>query len=184
MAEIGGMKHLVARENITDLVGSLKAVRFGSFHMTDAGKVIYQAWLTGAGVTLANDSVLYRWTVAGSNEVLAREGDSAPGTGSHYLAFQAFSVSSGGAVVLQSNLGNGQITLMRVLPGAGLTAAVQTGTTLTYNGATRSILSFGIHQTGAGGGGGGLGAPINDEGAIFTVFSIGSSEYVTRVYRP
>jgi hypothetical protein len=161
-------------------------VRFGSFYMTDAGKVIYQAWLTGAGVTLANDSVLYRWTVAGSNEVLAREGDSAPGTGSHYLAFQAFSVCSGGAMVLQSNLGNGKIALMRALLGAGPTAALQTGTTLTYNGATRSIFTLGIHQTGAGvgGGGGGLDAAINDEGAIFTVLSIGASEYVTLVYRP
>ena len=34
------------------------------------------------------------------------------------------------------------------------------------------------------GGGGGLGAAINDEGAIFTVLSIGNSQYVARVYRP
>jgi hypothetical protein len=186
MAEISGVKHLVARENTTDLVGNLKPVRFGNVYMTSTGEVIYQAWLIGASVTTANDCVLCRWTLAGSNEVLAREGDSATGTGSNYLVFQGLSVSSGGAVVLQSILANGRIVLMRALPGAGLAIAVQTGTIITYEGATRSILSLGIHQTGtgAGGGGGGLGAAINDEGAILTVLSIGNSEYVTRVYRP
>lgn len=185
MAEIGGVKHVVARENTTILTGTLKPARFGSFYMTSSGEVIYQAWLAGTGVSTANDSVLCRWTVAGGNVVLAREGSVATGTGLNYGAFQGLSVSPGGAVVLQSTLSSG-IVLMRALPGAALSVAVRTGTTTTFNGTTRGILSLGIYQTstGAGGGGGGLGAAINDEGAIFTVLSIGNGQYVARVYRP
>lgn len=185
MAVIGGATYLIARENTTDITGSLKPTRFGSFYITSDAEVIYQAWLAGAGVTINNDSVLCRWTVAGGTQVLAREGDAAPGTGGSYLSFQALSVSGGGAVVLQSSLSNG-FALMRALPGAGLSLVVRSGTSLTYQGSPRTILSLGIHATGSGsgGGGGGLGAAINDSGAVFTVLSIGSSQYLTRVYRP
>jgi hypothetical protein len=62
---------------------------------------------------------------------------------------------------------------------------VRTGSSLMFQGSPRGILSLGINQTGAGtgGGGGGLGAAINDEGAVFTVLSLGNLDYVARVYR-
>lgn len=184
-AEVGGSIHLVARENTTVLAPGLKPARFGSFYMTSTGAVIYQVWVTGTGVSVANDGLLCRWTVAGGNVVLAREGSVATGTGLNYGAFQVLSVSPGGAVLLQSTLSSG-IVLMRAMPGAGLSLVVRTGTTLTFNGATRGILSLGINQTGAGtgGGGGGLGDAINDDGAVLTVLSLGGSDYTTRIFRP
>ena len=185
-AEVAGSISLVARENTTELLAGLTVARFGNFYMTSESEVIFQSWVTGAGVTLANDSCLCRWTAGGGIEVLAREGAAAPGTGVNYGAFQTLSVSPGGAVALQSTLTNGRIALMRAMPGAGLGLVVQTTQTVMFGSSSRTILSLSINSTGtgAGGGGGGLGDAINDEGAVFTVLSIGSGDYVARIYRP
>lgn len=184
MASIGGELKLIARENTTDITLGLKAYRFGSFYMTTSGAVIFQAWLGGLGVSAINDCILCRWTDADGIEVLAREGDVAPGAGGTYGIFQNLSVSPGGAVVLQSTMSSGNI-LMKCLPGEDLSLVVKTGQTLTFNGVIRGILTLSIHPqgAGAGGGGGGLGSAINDEGAVFTVLSLGSQDYVARVYR-
>lgn len=74
---------------------------------------------------------------------------------------------------------------MNALPDGDFSFVVKTGQTLTFNGSTRGILSMGIYQTGTapGGGGGGMGAAINDDGAVFTVLSLGGQDYVARVYR-
>lgn len=185
-AKVAGNLYLVARENITELAVGLKTLRFGPFYMTSNNEVIFQCWGSGVGVTTANDGHLCRWTALGGLQVLAREGSAASGTGVNFAAFQALSVSPGGAVVLQSTLSNGRIALMRAMPGSALALVVQTTQSVVLNGVPRSILSLGIHGTGAGsgGGGGGLGAAINDEGAVFTVLSVGSSDYVSRIYRP
>lgn len=183
MAEIGGNLHVVARENITPLVSTLKAARFGNFYITSEGEVIFLAWLAGAGVTTANDGVLCRWTVADGIELLAREGSLATGTGLNYGIFQVLSVSPGGAIALQSTLSSG-IALMRALPGASLDKVVKNAENVILNGTSRSILTLSIHQTGAGtgGGGGGMGAAINDEGEVYTVHTVSGALYVGRVY--
>lgn len=187
MAEIGGVKHLVAREGITNLTGTLKPDRFGSFHMTSADEVIYQVWLVGTGVTTANDSALVRWSVAGGNVVLAREGSLATGTGLNYVTFQSLSVSPGGAIVLQSTLNSkSSSVLMRALPGAALSVAVMTGSSIPFKSGTSRILALDIYQTnaGTGGGGGGFGSAINDAGAIFTVLAVGNNQHAARVFTP
>jgi hypothetical protein len=183
MAEIGGNLHVVARENTTPIVSTLKPARFGNFQITSEGEVIFLAWLAGSGVTTANDGVLCRWTQAGGIELLAREGSLATGTGLNYGIFQVLSVSPGGAIALQSTLSTG-ITLMRALPGASLEKVAKNAETVILNGTSRSILTLSIHQTGAGtgGGGGGMGAAINDEGEGFTVLSLSGGFYVGRVY--
>lgn len=184
LAELAGQFHVIARENSTELLPGLKPARFGSFYMTSSGGVIFQAWVAGSGVTTANDSLVCRWDAASGVTVLAREGMAAPGTGVNYGIFQVLSVSPAGAVALQSTVSSG-IALMRTLPGAEMELVVRTGTPLHFQGADRGILSLGISQTsaGTGGGGGGLGAAINDEGAVFTVLSLGNQDYVARVYR-
>lgn len=185
-AKVAGSLYLVARENTTELAVGLKTQRFGPFYMTGNGEIIFQCWGSGNGVTTANDGHLCRWTVLGGLQVLAREGSTATGTGANFTAFQSLSVSPGGAVVLQSTLSNGRITLMRAMPGNSLAPVVQTTQSVLLNGVSRSILSLGIHGTGtgSGGGGSGLGAAINDAGAVFTVLSVGSGDYVSRIYRP
>lgn len=184
LAELAGQIHVVARENSTELLPGLKPARFGSFYITSSGEVIFQTWVVGAGVTTANDSLVCRWNAASGITVLAREGMAAPGTGASYGIFQVLSVSPAGAIALQSTVSSG-IALMRALPGEEMELVVRTGTPLHFQGAERGILSLGISQTsaGVGGGGGGLGAAINDEGAVFTVLSLGGQDYVARVYR-
>jgi hypothetical protein len=139
----------------------------------------------GPSVTTATDGVLCRWSVADGMEVLAREGDAAPGTGSTYSAFTGFSVSPGGAVALTATLANKRIVLLRALPGDPLGFVTQTTASITFNGTPRTILSLGIHDTGtgAGDGGNGKGAAINDEGDVFTVLSIGGGDYIARIYK-
>ena len=85
-----------------------------------------------------------------------------------------------------SHYSNSGSVLMRALPGAALSVAVRTGSTISFKGTTRSILSLDIYQTntGTGGGGGGFGAAINDDGAIFTVLAVGGNQYAARVFRP
>ncbi len=157
-------------------------MRFGHFYMTRTGSLIFQVWLHGVSVSTTNNSALCRWTVADGIEILAREGDVAPGAGGNYGAFQVFSVSSGGAVALQSTLGT-NVPLMRALPDDDLSFVVKTGQTVLFNGLNRRILSLGIYQAGASSGGGGLGAGINDAGEVFTVLSLGGQDYVARFYR-
>jgi hypothetical protein len=184
MAEVADSLHVVARENTTEILPGLTPIRFGHFYMTGSGSLIFQTWLTGVGVSTVNDSVICRWTTVDGIEILAREGDVAPGAGGSYGGFQVFSVSPGGAVALQSTMGTSAI-IMKALPEGDMGFVVKTGQTLSFNGSTRGILSLGIYQTGtaSGGGGGGLGSAINDEGAVFTVLSLGSQDYVARVYR-
>lgn len=183
MAEIDGSLQVVARENTTPIVSTLKATRFGNFYMTSEGEVIFMAWLTGTGVTTANDGVLCRWTAEGGIQLLAREGSLAPSTGLNYGIFQVLSVSPGGAIALQSTLSTG-ITLMRALPSGSLDKVVKNAENMILNGTPRNILTLSIHQTGAGtgGGGGGMGSAINDEGEVFTILTLSGGFYIGRVY--
>jgi hypothetical protein len=72
---------------------------------------------------------------------------------------------------------------MRAMLGAEMGLVVRTGTNLIFQGSPRGILSLGINQTGVGmGGGGGLGAAINNEGAVFTVLSLANQDYAAHVY--
>lgn len=184
MAQVAGSLHVVVRENTTEILPGLTPLRFGSYYMTGTGSLIFQVWLHGPSVSTANDSALCRWTVADGIEVLAREGDVAPGAGGNYGVFQVFSVSPGGAVSLQCTSGT-NVLLMRALPDDEMNFVVKTGQTVLFNGVNRGILSLGIYQAGvgAGGGGGGMGSAINDAGEVFTVLSLGSQDYVARVYR-
>jgi hypothetical protein len=187
LAKIGSTVHVVARENTTEVIpaSGLRTARFGHFYAAGDGSVLFQAWLAGTGVTTANDGVVCRWSVASGIEVLAREGSAAPGTSSTYTAFTGFSVSPGGAVALTATLANKRIVLLRALPGDDLTFVTQTTASITFNGAPRKILSLGIHTTGtgAGHGGNGKGAAINDAGDVFTVLSIGGGEYIARIFK-
>jgi hypothetical protein len=187
LAKIGPIVHVVAREGTTEVIpaSGLRTARVGHFYAAGDGSVLFLAWVAGSGVTTANDGVLCRWTVADGIEVLAREGDAAPGTGSTYTAFTGFSVSPGGAVALTATLANKRIVLLRALAGDDLSFVTQTTENISYNGAPRKILSLGIHDTGtgAGHGGNGKGAAINDEGDVFSVLSIGGGEYIARIFK-
>jgi hypothetical protein len=187
LAMLGGTLHVVAQENTTEVIAGsgLLTARFGHFYAAADGSILFQAWIVGPGVVPATDGVICRWSVAGGIEVLAREGDPAPVTGSSYRAFTGFSVSPGGAVALTASLANKRIVLLRALPGDSLAFVTQTTETVTFNGAPRRILSLGIHEsgTGPGHGGNGKGAAINDAGEVFTVLSLGAGEYSARVYR-
>ncbi len=183
VAEVAGTLHLVAREGVTVLDGGLTPKTFGDFAVTSTGAVIFRAKLDGAAADTAD--VLYRWTVAGGLELLARTGSSAPGTAETFGILQVHSVSDGGAIALTAVLSDGNTRLFRALPSGPLTSLVAAGDTVSVGGAPRSIYSLSIFSDGSGTGGGcgGMGAAINDLGEIFTVLSIGSGEYVARIYR-
>lgn len=183
VAEIAGVLHLVAREGTTLLDGGLTAKSFGSFAVTASGAVIFRVKLNGAA--LDQDDALYRWTTGGGLELLAREGSAAPGLGLNYKVIQALSVSDAGAVAFTAVLSNDKGHIFRCLPDAGLSAVVGVGDSVNVSGVPRTVYAVGIYSdgSGAGYGFGGMGSAINDLGEVFTVLSIGSGEYVARIYR-
>ncbi|WP_139373369.1 DUF7453 family protein [Prosthecobacter debontii] len=185
VAVIDGVSSLVAREGVTEITGGLTLKSFGGFYITTSGAVVFQGVLGGA--TTTTDGVLCRWTQPGGIELMAREGDLAAGTGGLNVGtIQALSVSDAGAVVLQCILSNGKVALLRDI-GSGLTQLVRAGPgqTVVFGGLPRTILTLSIYNkfVGPGGGGGGMGAAINDSGEVLTVLSLGSRDYVAKVYR-
>lgn len=183
LMETDGTVELVARKGVTPLAGALTASRFGAFHITRDGDVIFLAWLNGA--TTATDGVLCRWRAHdGSIELLAREGAAAPGVGAGFNVLQILQVSPGGAVLLQGTLSNGRTALFKDV-GAGLEKVVQTTESVDFNGAPRAILALATYNssTGTGGGGGGMGSAINDAGEVFAVLSLGDGGHLARVFR-
>ena len=183
VASTGGAEHLVAREGVTDIVSGLTLKSFGDFYMTDGGGVVFLAKLNGAATNA--DDVLCRWSLGGGLEMLAREGDAAPGAGANFGLFSGFSVSSGGAIALTSTLSDASPALFRALPGGALSLVIKRGDDLTVNGALQTIYTIGIHGdgTGQGGGGGGMGAAVNDLGEIFAAISLGNGNFVARIFR-
>ena len=121
-------------------------------------------------------------------EVLAREGEAAPGAGgATYGSVQYVGVSgSGNALVLQVKLSDGRTVFYREVDGGGLQLLEATGNSVTVGGVPRTIYGMGFYTdgVGSGGGGGGMGSAINDQAHVFAVLSLGSGDYVARVYRP
>jgi uncharacterized repeat protein (TIGR03803 family) len=181
---VAGESILIAREGVTELVPGLTPKSFGDFYVTASGDVIFQAVLNEAAAT--SDGILCRWLAdSGELEVLAREGDAAPGTASlNYGTLHTVGVSDSGHIVLQVILSNGKHGLFRKLE-SDFELLVQAGDSVNFGGAARTVLSLGLYNktTGTGGGGGGMGSAINDAGDVFTVLSIGNGEYGAMVYR-
>lgn len=181
---VEGESVLIAHEGVTELAEGLTPKSFGDFYVTANGDVIFQAILNGAAAT--DDGILCRWLAdSGELEVLAREGDAAPGTASlNYGTLHTVGVSESGRIVLQVILSNGKHGIFRKQDG-DFELVVQAGDSVTFGGAARTVLSLGLYNktTGTGGGGGGMGSAINDAGDVFTVLSIGSGEYGAMVYR-
>jgi len=181
--EKAGSLQLVALEGVTVVTGSVTVAKFGHFHVTAADEVVFLATLKGGGVSAANDGALCRWTEAGGIELLAREGAPAPGMGANYAVLQAVSVSPGGAVLLQTTLSGGRAGLPRDT-GTGMEKVTATGDSILVDGAPRTILALSIHRDGVnpGGGGGGMGAAINDAGAALSILSLGDGVHAARVW--
>ncbi len=178
----GTLENIVARKGVTVITGALMISKFGNFTITDDDEVVFQVTLAGTGVTTANDQALCRWTEAGGIELLAREGSAAPGTGANYLAFLAFSVSPSGNIVLHSTLsGTGASALLRDT-GSGLALLVRNGSLVPHGTTQRAVKAMSIHTGyGDGGGAGGMGAAINDNGEVFTVLDL-SGVYQAKVF--
>lgn len=181
--EKAGSLQLVAREGVTVVTGPVTVAKFGHFYVTSADEVVFLATLKGAGVNAANDGALCRWTDTSGIQVLAREGATAPGMGANYAVFQAISVSPGGAVLLQSTLSGGRVGLLRDT-GTGMGKLVSTGDSILVEGTPRTILALNIHRDGvnSGNGGGGMGAAINDAGAVLSILSLGDGVHAARIW--
>ena len=140
-----------------------------------------------AGVPVATDQVLCRWSRAGGLELIAREGVTAvPGEpGATFGVFQHTAASPGGSVMLQAILSSGGYGVFRDL-GSGLEKVVRTGDTVTIAGSPRTalgILSYPDTATPFKTTGG-FGLPINDQGALYLVLSLGGGQYEGRIYPP
>lgn len=181
--EKAGSLQLVAREGVTVVTGNVTVAKFGHFYVTSADEVVFLATLKGADVNAANDGALCRWTDTSGIQVLAREGATAPGMGANYAVFQAISVSPGGAVLLQSTLSGGRVGLLRDT-GTGMGKLVSTGDSILVEGTPRTILALNIHRDGvnSGNGGGGMGAAINDAGAVLSILSLGDGVHAARMW--
>lgn len=96
---------LVAREG-DPAPGAPAGVSYASVtlpRLNDSGQMIYLIQLRGLGVTTANDSALYAGSFA-SPQIVAREGDPAPGTTSNYGSFHSLALNDAGQVFYQVGL--------------------------------------------------------------------------------
>ncbi|GEM_PF-827575 len=175
---------LVAREGVTVISGAATLASVSEFHVTTDGAVVFLGKVKGDGTTTVTDGVVCKWTSGGGVTLLAREGSTANGTGSNYGAIQALSVSPGGVVLVQATLTNGRVAALSDTGGT-LDLLVQTTDTVTYNGSPLSVISLSIYKgtTGIGGGGGGMGAAINDSGDALIMISLGGGVHIARIYR-
>lgn len=170
----GGVTRLVVREGVTQIGGkTLSAVKF--FYAIGDEEIV-----------LMTDNALCRWTLAGGLEPLACVGEPAPGQGTHFLQLAQVSVSEGGAIALNSRLGDTRSALWRALPGEALSFVLASGDATTVQGVPSVIRAFSIHSTGYGAGGGGEGecAGINDQGTLLVCLSTGGAKHVARRLYP
>ncbi len=97
----GGSAQLIAREGdlapcIPDNTNVVFA-RFTTISIADSGDVCFFAYLRGLLVDSTNDGSIWRWR-GGTLHLLAREGDSAPGTGSQFRTLSSMACNSNGGV--------------------------------------------------------------------------------------
>src|SRR5262245_3196726 len=99
-----GALTIAVRKGDTMLPGPVTAAAFSGMNGMFFGnnqmagdKIIYNLWLSGAGVTTTNDESLWLYTPGAGNALLLREGDAAPGT--------AGAVFSGGSEIPAFQLG-------------------------------------------------------------------------------
>lgn len=115
----GDSFHLVAREG-SPAAGTSLGINNGMFfdsRFNGIGEVTFTGSLLGAGIVDTNNTAL--WTEHNGTQVLiAREGDSAPGLASN-IRFGDFSNASG-AIGLQVNK-SGQVAFESILTGPGVT---------------------------------------------------------------
>ena len=95
---------LVAREGDPAPPAAGPGVNFANLTsplINNAGQVLYTANLTGPGVNVSNDTTLWR-----NNELVAREGDPAPGLGGglRFFNFTDLAINDGGQVAHKSLL--------------------------------------------------------------------------------
>lgn len=77
--------------------------------INDQGDIAFRGFLGGGGVDNSNNSGLWS-TTSGSLELLAREGDSAPGTTAQYGHISSFTMNNNGTVGLFANLTGPDVT--------------------------------------------------------------------------
>jgi surface-anchored protein len=150
---------VVARKGdaATGLSG-LTLAGFSHAHVEENMACAYVATVAGAGVTRANDAVLYASpVVAGSfaPELVAREGSAVPGLSGHiWHGFSAVSVGANGAVIVQAtakNTGTGRnvAIIARKTLSEPLSLVVFPGQSLTTDSGTHTVRSF-MRPTSAG----------------------------------
>jgi hypothetical protein len=124
--------------------------------------------------------VLCRWTVAGGLELIAREGDPAPGSGYNHGVLNRVSVSPGGVILFQSHLdGRGLQGVVYRVMGDVMEKLVQTGEQVLFEGAPTQVLALAIYSsTGTGG----CGEAVNDAGQAVISLSLGNGRHVNRIF--
>jgi hypothetical protein len=176
--EDDGRVRVVARKGVTEIVPGLSLERFGQSFVTLDGAVVFQGWL--AGTNKNSDGVLCRWTVAGGLELIAREGDPAPGSGYNHGVLNRVSVSPGGVILFQSHLdGRGLQGVVYRVMGDVMEKLVQTGEQVLFEGAPTQVLALAIYSsTGTGG----CGEAVNDAGQAVISLSLGNGRHVNRIF--
>jgi hypothetical protein len=188
VSSLGGVQSVVAREGsaVPGIVGGIWD-RFDRHFVTNAGDILFQAFLRiGGPVTTANDGVLVRWS-AGSIEILAREGSRALGQRSAtYRVFTNFSVNGNGNYMFQSTLSDAR-TVLIADSGVGQRMAAAAGGRVYLNRLTELdpvIFSIATNSdlTNLANGTGGYGTVIDDQGAVFAVAYVGAGRYIAFVF--
>jgi hypothetical protein len=111
-AEVGGSFGLVAREgDAAPGLGDAGIVfaEFSEIKINDKGEVLFLARVTGGSppVDAASDDALYGWSAGGGLQLIAAEGEVAPGTAGVFYRLTGYSAHEGGDLAFNGTLRNG-----------------------------------------------------------------------------
>ena len=179
---IGGIE-LIAREGDPVPGGGAVFERFGAVEIGANGLVVFQAYLSGDGIDSSNDGSIWRRDPFGNMRIVAREGDTAPGTGGRYgpivqLVTNNFFGRTAFVAALDSDdpgLGVGVWFLDRT--GADAELVIKRGDTFELApGDFRTVTLIGMDsQSNPYGGSGGYGRVLSDSNRLVLKLSLGEN---------
>ena len=165
--------------------------RFTTLAIADDGSVCFFAYLKNAtaapAVNSSNDGSIWRWTPTGLH-LIAREGDQANNTaGAGIGRLNTFACSGAGGVVYHvtyvatqgdtTSANRDGIYLDRGAIDAAPELVLRRGDTFDLSGSSSTVSGLTIStEQNAGGGTGGYGRAINDEGAVLLNLSLSGNQ--------
>lgn len=170
--------------------GTFDGINSSNYALTNGGLSIIQSSLLGGTTNTSNDSGMWAGT-AGTLQLIAREGDAAPGTGGAVLGNwlgTTFSSNNAGQIVFTSPLLGGDVVgttnnsvLYGYTPGYGLTMITRKGDSFEVSPTVFKTISQFTVQSGDNSDGASQGLNENGQIVIQLSFTDGSAALVTSV---